>query len=50
MVRHWNRLPWNVVELPPLEVSGPGSGLCGLVVGGWLDWMILQVSSNFDVL
>lgn len=43
------------MELPPLEVSGPGSGLCGLVVsvvalGGWLDWMILQVSSNFDVL
>ena len=54
VVRHCTRLPREVVEFPSLEVfkktfgcSTSGYGLVGMVVlGGWLDFMILEVFSN----
>jgi len=51
---NWNRLPKEAVESPSLEVfkktcrhGTSGYGLVGMVVlGGWLDSMMLEVFSN----
>lgn len=57
VVRHWNSLCREVMELPGgvQEVFGSrvgwwfsDLGVTVVLLGGWLDWMILKVSLNHD--
>lgn len=59
MIRHWNRLPLDLMKSHPWRCSRGiyiwqwvmcfcGSGVTGAVLGGLLDWMILRIFSYLD--